>query len=192
MAIRRKGAAPWSIDYDSGLADAPVNSHPGVEADQVQPVIDAGFIDAAGNWQIDKISNDRGFTFQDPNQALAAGASIDFPLDMLNHDILIFAIRDSSGNNINVDIFGRNPTTLFGPYLPFEDAGVDGGNTWTTNKNTTDGTFYHILSDTSNTLSSTWRFFKIEDLLGTQMRFLITSNEGANAGTISTAYLRIV
>ena len=44
MTIRRKGAAPWSIDYEAGLADAPVSSHPGVEADQVNPVIDAGFM----------------------------------------------------------------------------------------------------------------------------------------------------
>ena len=48
MAIRRKGAAPWSVDYEAGLADAPVSSHPGVEADQVNPVIDAGFIDEKG------------------------------------------------------------------------------------------------------------------------------------------------
>ena len=54
MALRRKGAAPWSVDYEAGLADAPVSSHPGVEADQVNPVIDAGFIDADGSWQIEK------------------------------------------------------------------------------------------------------------------------------------------
>ena len=76
MTIRRKGAAPWSVDYEAGLADAPVSSHPGVEADQVNPVIDAGFIDDKGNWQIDKVSNDRIFTFQAPNQALAAGATL--------------------------------------------------------------------------------------------------------------------
>ena len=161
-------------------------------SENIQPVINVGTPNEDGLvFQPFKAERDKEFTFQDPNQVVAPGASIEFPLDMLNHDILIFAILDSSGNGINVDLFGRNPTTLFGPYLPFEDAGVDGGNAWTTNKNTTDGSFYQILTDTNNTLSSTWRFFKIEDLLGTQIRFLITSNEGADAGTISTAYLRL-
>ena len=85
MAVRRKGAAPWSIDYDSGLADAPVNSHPGVEGDQVNPVIDAGFIDNKGNWQVLE-SNDTEFTFQDPDQAVAPGASIEFDVDMINYE----------------------------------------------------------------------------------------------------------
>ena len=91
MTIRRKGAAPWSVDYEAGLADAPVSSHPGVEADQVKPVIDAGFIDADGSWQIDQVTDDRNFTLTNSAEAVAAGASMFIdPINMLNHDILSF------------------------------------------------------------------------------------------------------
>ena len=73
MTIRSKGAAPWSVDYEAGLADAPVSSHPGVEADQVNPVIDAGFIDEKGNWQLDKVSNDRDFYLSGSKPGIGPG-----------------------------------------------------------------------------------------------------------------------
>ena len=93
MTIRRKGAAPWSVDYEAGLADAPVSSHPGVEADQVNPVIDAGFIDADGNWQIEKFKSDEAFTITNQSEAIAAGATMFIsPINMLNHDKLIFSV----------------------------------------------------------------------------------------------------
>jgi len=191
MALRRKGSAPWSLTKDTGLSDAPVSGSPFVEGDEVKPVIDAGYIDGKGLWQINP-SSDAAFTFQDPAQALAAGADMEFPVNMLNHDIMILAILDSSGNAINVDIIARNPTTLSGPYTPFSDVGVNGAESWRMNKNPTGGTMHFILEDTSEDLAATWQFYKLFQLRGTQIRLLIHNNEGANAGTISTAYMRLV
>ena len=199
MAIRRKGAAPWSVDYEAGLADAPVSSHPGVEADQVNPVIDAGFIDADGSWQIDKVSNDRSFFLSNQNEAIAAGATMFIePLDMINHDILILALLDSSGNDINVDIrymLSSSPTSG-SPYDAafFTADGFTGTKEWTINQvnSAASDTFFAILNDLNETLAATWTFYKMIGAKGTMGNMNIRSNEGANAGTLSAAYMRIV
>ena len=194
MALRRKGSAPWSLTKDTGLSDAPVSGSPFVEGDEVKPVIDAGYIDAAGLWQISP-SDDIAFTFQDPDQALAAGADLEFPVNMLNHDLMILAVLDSSGNDINVDIIAQNPTTLTGPYAPFAVVGVNGAAVWELNRwpaPATAGQFQFILRDTDQALDALWQFYKITNLRGTQVRLVIHNNEGADAGTISTAYMRLV
>ena len=196
MTIRRKGAAPWSVDYEAGLADAPVSSHPGVEADQVIPTIDAGFIDADGSWQIATLSNDNLFTFGDET-VVAAGAALDTDVNMLNHDTLIFAAIDRSGNNISSALNYRIPQTLSGPY----DNGVflaDGMRNadFTVNEypgtSGTGGIFDSILDDSSEQLVNTWTLFKIIGLKGTQGLIRITNNEGVNSGTIQVGFLRIV
>jgi len=192
MALRRKGSAPWSLTKDTGLSDAPVSGSPFVEGDQVKPVIDAGYIDGKGLWQISP-SDDLAFTFQDPNQALAAGADLEFPVNMLKHDMLILAILDSSGNGINVDIIANNPTTLSGPYTPFQEVGVNGGRAWRSNSFRGGGEqLTDICHDTSEELATSWQIYKILYLRGTQVRLVIHNNEGSDAGTISTAYMRLV
>jgi len=191
MALRRKGSAPWSLTKDTGLSDAPVSGSPFVEGDEVKPVIDAGYIDAAGLWQISP-SDDLAFTFQDPDQALAAGADMEFPVNMLKHDIMILAVMDSSGNAINVDIIANNPTTLSGPYAPFGIVGVNGAQAWLLNKKTDGGAFVALVQETNENLAATWEFYKFYQLRGTQIRMLIHNNEGADAGTISTAYMRLI
>jgi len=191
MALRRKGSAPWSLTKDTGLSDAPVSGAPFVEGDEVKPVIDAGYIDAGGLWQISP-SSDIAFTFQDPSQALAAGADMEFPVNMLKHDIMILALLDSSGNGINVDVTASNPTSPTGPYSPFANVGVNGSFKWKLNKKTTDGAMMVLLDDTDETLAATWQFYKFYQLRGTQLRLVIHNNDGSNAGTISTAYMRLV
>jgi len=189
----RKGSAPWSLDKESGRGDAPVNSHPVVERDNVQPTINAGYVDEDGEWQIDRVSDDKAFTFQDPAQALGPAADVEFFVNMFNHDIMILAILDASGNAINVDLIANNPTTLEGPYnaRPFVDTAVNGAFAWLLNKNTGGGGMEYLMRDTNIDLAATWEFFKIKDLRGTQLRLVIHSNEGADAGIISTAYMRL-
>ena len=189
-----KGSTPWSTrTIAEGGTDSPVGDLVPVP-DTAQPVINAGFIDESGKWRLAAAANDSTFTFQDPEQALAAGADLEFPVDMLNHELLILAILDSSGNNINVDVIAKNPTTLTGPYAPFSDVGVNGDFSWVINEPAGQGQphFHIIMEDTSGTLDAEWQFYKIAFLRGTQVRLLIHNNEGANAGTISTAYLRLV
>ena len=189
-----KGSTPWSTrTIAEGGTDSPVGDLVPVP-DSAQPVINAGFIDDSGKWQLAAAADDRAFTFQDPAQALAAGADMEFPVDMLNHDKMIFAILDSSENNINVDLFVHNPTTVSGPYTPFADIGIDGDKAWKINNPDTveSGYMRDILRDVGETLAAVWQFYKVEHLRGTQIKFLIHSNEASDAGTISTAYLRLV
>jgi len=187
----RKASTPWSSrTVSEGGTDSPVgNLVP--TPDVLQPVVNTGFIALSGKFTGNP-ADDLQFTFQDPEQALAAGGDLEFAVNMLNHDSLIFAILDSSGNGINVDLLGHNPTTVSGPYSPFADVGVNGDYKWRVNKNATDGSLYSLLEDTSETLSATWIFNKTSGWRGTQFRFVIHNNEGADAGTISTAYLRLV
>ena len=169
MTIRRKGAAPWSVDYEAGLADAPVSSHPGVEADQVNPVIDAGFIDDKGNWQIDKISNDRNFTISNQDEAVAAGASMFIdPINMISHDILILALLDSSGNAINVDtvyvMTGGPPAGTPYDQPIFTDTGFS-STVWRVNEypgsaQPAAGLFDNIMDDSGQALTTSWKFLK--------------------------------
>jgi len=116
---------------------------------------------------------------------------------MLQHDILILALLDSSGNDINVDIIAQNPTTLSGPYAAFGDVGVNGDNLWKLNNvpsatTATAGLMQYLLRDTDEDLDALWQFYKVFQLRGMQTRMVIHNNEGADAGTISTAYLRLV
>jgi len=187
----QKASTPWSTrTVAEGGTDSPVGDLVPVP-DEIKPVVNTGFISLSGKYT-GLPSDDLQFTFQDPNQAVAAGADYEFPVNMLQHDILILAILDSSGNNINVDIFANNPTEVSGPYTPFADVGVNGSANWRINAPPGAGSLEFILRDTNEDLAATWQFYKITNLRGTQVRFLIHNNEGADAGTISTAYLRLV
>jgi len=162
----QKASTPWSTrTVSEGGTDSPVGDLVPIP-DKITPVVNTGFISLAGKYR-GIPSDDLQFTFQDPSQALAAGADLDFPVNMLNHDMLILAALDSSGNAINAIA-------------------------WKINKDTVGGTLRDILGDTSEDLAATWQFYKIINLRGTQIRIKIHNNEGADAGTISTAYLRLV
>jgi len=183
-------STPWSVrTISEGGTDSPVGDLVPVP-DKISPVVNTGFIALSGKYT-GLPADDLSFTFQDPEVGLAPGADMDFAVNMLRHDIMILAILDSSGNNINVDIIANNPTTLSGPYSPFADVGVNGAVPWLLNKRT-DGILQDIVADTSETLAATWVFYKVFQLRGTQIRLVIHNNDGAAVGTISTAYLRLV
>jgi len=188
----QKASTPWSTrTVAEGGTDSPVGDLVPVP-DKITPVVSTGFIALSGKYT-GLPADDLSFTFQDPAQALAAGADMEFPVNMLNHDMMILAILDSSGNGINVDILANNPTTLSGPYTPFADVGVNGDANWAANSFRGGGdTFTNLLTDTNETLAATWNFYKIMYLRGIQVRFVIHSNESSDAGTISTAYMRLL
>jgi len=187
----QKASTPWSTrSVAEGGTDSPVGDLVPVP-DEIKPVVNTGFIALSGKYT-GLPADDLAFTFQDPSQALAAGADMEFPVNMLNHELLILAVLDSSGNAINVDLLGHNPTTVSGPYSPFGDVGVNGSQEWNLNKEANSGNLKNIFKDTNVDLAATWEFFKIKDLRGTQLRLVIHNNEGADAGTISTAYLRLL
>jgi len=164
----QKASTPWSTrTVAEGGTDSPVGDLVPIP-DKITPVVNTGFI------------------------SMAAGATVEFDLDMLVHDQVVIAILDSSGNNINIDFMARNPTTLSGPYTPFADVGVNGSFPWKVNRYNNSTVFNSILDDASEDLAATWQFWKVWQLRGTQIRMVLRSNEGSDAGTISTGYLRLV
>jgi len=189
----QKASTPWSTrTVAEGGTDSPVGDLVPVP-DKITPVVSTGFIATSGKFT-GLPANDLAFTFQDPSQALAAGATIFIDVNMLQYDTLVLAILDSSGNAINIDIIYTNPATAQGPYNnpTFLATGIDGSFIWNSNRPRADGALQPILNDTSENLTGTWRFFRVDYMNGTVGTINIVSNEGADAGTISTAYLRLV
>jgi len=187
----QKASTPWSTrTVAEGGTDSPVGDLVPIP-DKITPVVNTGFISLAGKYR-GIPADDLSFTFQDPNQAMGAGASVEFNVNMFNHDMLIIAILDSSGNDINIDFLLNNPTILSGPYTPFADVGVNGNFNWKMNRYPNSTVFNAFLVDTNEDLSDSWQFWKVHQLRGTQIRMVLRSNEGSDAGTISTAYLRLV
>lgn len=161
-------------------------------SENLQPVVTLGTADRTTGKFVGLPADDEAFTFQDPEQALGPGADMEFNVDMLNHDMMILALLDSSGNAINVDIIANNPTTLTGPYAPFAGVGVSGSNNWLLNKETNNGELAAIVKDTNTGLAATWTFYKLIHFRGTQVRLVIHNNDGSNPGIISTAFMRLV
>jgi len=185
----QKASTPWSTrTVAEGGTDSPVGDLVPIP-DEITPVVDTGFISTTGKFT-GNYADDLQFTFQDPSQALAAGANMEFDVNMLNHEVMILAVTDTSGNTINVDLLWSLPTTLTGPYVAFQALGVTGTDQWKENKSGSSLDF--ILRDTSEDLVATWTLYKIVGLRGTQGRIVIHNNEGSDAGTISTAYMRLI
>tara|TARA_Y100000034_G_C6691977_1_gene304722 strand:+ start:57 stop:641 length:585 start_codon:yes stop_codon:yes gene_type:complete len=191
-----KGSTPWSTrTVAEGGTDSPVGDLVPVP-DSAQPVIDAGFIDESGKWRLSAAAADSAFTLSNQNEAVGAGATMFIdPLNMLEHDILILGLLDSSGNNINVDIrYMTNGAAPEGsPYsASFFSEGV-ATLEWTINQvnSAASDTFFAILNDLNETLLTSWRFFKMIGAKGTVGNMHIRSNEGGNAGTLSAAWLRL-
>jgi len=191
----QQASTPWSTrSVAEGGTDSPVGDLVPVP-NEITPVVNTGFIATTGKYT-GIVTDDLAFTFQDPNQALAAGASIFINADMLKRDILIIAALDSSGNNVNVDFVWLNPDTPTGPYNTpaFTTVGINGEKPWQSNKRTGGNAadFIYILDNGADNLAETWQFYKIIGLRGTVGNVQLRSNEGSDAGTISTAYLRLV
>ena len=115
---------------------------------------------------------------------MGPGASVFIdPINMLNHDMMILAILDSSGNDINVDInvmtAAAAPTDS--PYnaQPFLDTGMKLDNWLSNDPGDLTGNFQTILDDSDQPIYDTWSLFKIAHLRGTLMQVRLRSNEGA-------------
>ena len=195
-----KGSTPWSTrTIAEGGTDSPVGDLVPIP-DQITPVVNTGFISLAGKYR-GIPSDDLQFTFQDPGQAVAAQAQTSIEgINMINHDILIFACLDASGNNVGLSFaFTNSIANLTGtPYkaTEFQSTGVQETEKWNVNEypgtGGTSGALDEILESGTITQRSAWQFFKVIGLRGTVGKVLITNEEASDAGTISTAYLRLV
>jgi len=196
----QKASTPWSArTVAEGGTDSPVGDLVPVP-DEITPVVNTGFIATSGKFT-GIPSDDLQFTFQDPLQAVASGAQISVEgINMINHDILIFATLDASGNNVPLYFEWNNSIAGISrsPYnaTEFAATGVKESVKWTVNEypgsGGISGSLDEILESGNRTNYITWQFFKLIGMRGTVGKILITNSDGANAGTVSSAYLRLV
>ena len=196
----QKASTPWSTrTVAEGGTDSPVGDLVPVP-DEIKPVVNTGFIATTGKFT-GLPSDDLAFTFQDPSQAVAAGAEISVEgINMLNHDILIVASRDASGDNVPLSFTYENSIagitrTPFNA-SEFATTGVQGSVKWSVNEypgtGGSSGALDEILLSGNKTQYAAWGFFKVIGLRGTVGNLGITNEDGADAGIISTAYLRLI
>jgi len=193
-------STPWSTrTVAEGGTDSPVGDLVPVP-DEIKPVVNTGFISTTGKFTGNP-ANDLAFTFQDPSQAVAAGAETRVEgINMFNHDILIVASLDSSGNNVPLSFKFENSIAGItrSPYNAgeFTTTGVKESVVWTVNEypgtGGSSGALDEILLSGNRTNYAEWQFYKVIGLRGTVGRLGITNEDGADAGIISTAYLRLV
>jgi len=196
----QKASTPWSTrTVAEGGTDSPVGDLVPIP-DEITPVVNTGYISLAGKYR-GIPSDDLQFTFQDPLQAVASGAQISVEgINMLNHDILIFATLDASGNNVPLYFEWNNSIAGISrsPYnaTEFSATGVKESVKWTVNEypgtGGASGSLDEILESGNRTNYTTWQFFKLIGMRGTVGKILITNSDGSNAGTVSSAYLRLV
>jgi len=196
----QKASTPWSTrTVAEGGTDSPVGDLVPIP-DKITPVVNTGYISLAGKYR-GIPSDDLQFTFNDPFQAVAAGAQISITgVNMVNHEILIFASIDTSGNNVplyfewnnSIDAIERTPYNA----TEFLTTGIKESVKWTVNEypgtGGASGSLDEILESGNQTQSTNWQFFKVIGMRGTVGKILITNQDGSDAGIISTAYLRLV
>jgi len=190
-----KASTPWSTrTVAEGGTDSPVGDLVPIP-DEITPVVNTGFISLAGKYR-GIPADDLVFTVSNKDEAVAAGASMFIdPVNMLNHNFLIIALLDSSGNDINVDLdYKINGAAASGPYANpiFTDVGISGYDWVSNDPGDGSGVLVPLLQDTNTDLVNTWRFFKIGYLKGTLGLIRVRSNEAADAGTLTAAFMRIV
>jgi len=196
----QKASTPWSTrTVAEGGTDSPVGNLVPIP-DEITPVVNTGFIATTGKFT-GIPSDDLQFTFQDPSQAVAAGAQASIEgINMINHDILIFASLDASGNNVPLYFQWNNSISAISrtPYnaTEFAATGVKESVKWLVNEypgtGGASGSLDEILESGNITQSTNWQFFKVIGLRGTVGKILFFNQDSTDAGTISTAYLRLV
>jgi len=196
----QKASTPWSTrSVAEGGTDSPVGDLVPIP-DKITPVVNTGYISLAGKYR-GIPSDDLQFTFQDPSQAVAAGAQASIEgINMINHDILIFASLDASGNNVPLYFQWNNSIAAISrtPYnaTEFAATGVKESVKWLVNEypgtGGASGSLDEILESGNITQSTNWQFFKLIGLRGTVGKILFFNQDSSDAGTISTAYLRLV
>ncbi len=115
MAKERTGYAPWSLTREAGVESATVDGTIKVPQN-IQPVLDCGFVDEKGDWKGVK-SSDRQFIAFQKDEGIANGGEIltpstlpdgKWPLDMTGYRSIFVAVKPTNGGNYSM-------TAVMGP-----------------------------------------------------------------------------
>ena len=194
MPSERTGYAPWSLTREAGVQSATVDGTIKVPQN-IQPVLDTGFVDEKGDWKGVK-SSDEQFTIDVTHEAVANGATVLSPqradhdfIDMTGFSDLFIAIKVTNTGNCAIRAIMGPDTNTFANLTPVNGAAairvipVEG----------TDAFETAVDDAAENLTADVWNILFIQSRLTNQkmMQFQITNNSGGNSD-ITFAYLRMV
>jgi len=194
MPSERTGYAPWSLTREAGVQSATVDGTIKVPQN-IQPVLDTGFVDEKGDWKGVK-SSDEQFTIDVTHEAVANGATVLSPqradhdfIDMTGFSDLFIAIKVTNTGNCAIRAIMGPDTNTFANLTPVNGAAairvipVEG----------TDAFETAVDDAAENLTADVWNILFIQSRLTDQkmMQFQITNNSGGNSD-ITFAYLRMV
>lgn len=197
MVYNRKASAPWSAQREAGIESATVDST--IEVPQyLQPVVNTGIIDKAGNWKGVR-SSDEVFFIDATHEGIPNGAAVLSPqtanrdfIDMTGYSDLFIAIRPTQGGNYAIAAVMGPDTNTFANLTPVDAASTLMG-AWM-GQNDQSYTFRGLFDDSAQALTANvWNIFNFVNLLKNQklLQFKIVNNSGGNSD-IDFAYLRMV
>jgi len=193
MPSERTGYAPWSLTREAGVQSATVDGTIKVPQN-IQPVLDTGFVDEKGDWKGVK-SSDEQFLIDPEHLAIPNGAAVLSPqkanheyIDMTGFNSLFIALKVSNGGNFAIQSVMGPDTYPFANLTPIDAAsGIEvlyAGN----------NSFNIGLDDGAEPATAdVWNIYYVIDRLANQklLQIKITNNSGGES-SIQFAALRVV
>jgi hypothetical protein len=194
MVRNRQGLAPWSLSREAGIESATVDGT--IEVPQnVQPVLDTGFVDEKGNWKGIK-SSDQQFKIDATHEAVANGAVVLSPqatpdyIDMTGFRGLFLALKVSNGGGFAIEAVMGPATNTFANLTPVNAGSPLRGVVNYDSQQIMEA----IFSDSVETMTvDVWNIFYLGSILRNQklLQFKITNSSGGSSD-IEFAYSRMV
>ena len=187
MVYNRTGIAPWSVDKESGVTSATVDSK--IEVPQyIQPVLNTGVVDEKGIWQ-GVTASDTDFAFYHKGNAVPNGeVELASTCDMTGFNDIQLAIRPTNGGNFAIEAVMGPDTNSYANLNPVNAAATLRG--WFE----TNTAMVDLLNDSVEALTAdVWNIFYIGSRLKNQklLQFKLTNNTGGDSD-IEVMYMRIV
>jgi len=188
VVYNRTGIAPWSVDKESGVTSATVDSK--IEVPQyIQPVLNTGVVDEKGIWQ-GVTASDTDFAFYHKGNAVPNGeVELASTCDMTGFNDIQLAIRPTNGGNFAITAVMGPDTDSYANLSP-----VDAAATLMISLPTDTQEFKAAFTDAAQALTANvWNIFYIANNLKNQklLQFKITNNSGGDSD-IEIMYLRVV
>lgn len=191
MPYERTGYAPWSLTRESGVQSATVDGT--VQVPQyIQPVLDTGFVDFKGNWK-GRVSNDDLFIGFQQDNSVANGAEIlsNDTINMVEHDLLMIALKPSNGGNYKFSLLLSGAETGDDSYFNLKPVATTLTAYTTQRSDASTHNFDFVLDVTQSCTADVWSVFKVNDCRGFKL-ILKTTNNSGGASNMESAYMRVL
>jgi len=198
MPSKRTGYAPWSLTREAGVQSATVNGTIDIPQN-IQPVLDTGFVDEQGNWKGVKSSDEEFFAFtkhiavDNGGETLSPATDTVDHIDMTGFSKIYLAIKPTRGGNVAIKAVMGPDTNRFANLSPVNP----GENLRGSNPSSTGNAIDDLFSNAAESLTAdVWNIYIIgatnNELIDQKLlQFKITNNAGG-ASDLEVAFMRIV